>query len=146
MKVSPHASRWLVAAAAVPILLWAILIAHPAALVMIVLLAGAGAWWEYFTGFVSREQPVFMSLALVGWILTVLGAALFGGPGQLAGLTAALALGAGYFLWRYGRQPLSLEVLGPFALGHLYISLLLSTLVMTAALTKRAVSGFCLSC
>ncbi len=134
MSLSTHATRWLVAGIAAPILIWVILLAPPVALYILVAAAGFLAWWEYFDACLPGESPVLRIFSLAGWLLVALGAIGAGGPGLLAGLIAALAAGAGFFLGRYGKIDDIIDKIGRFALGHIYVSLLLAFILLIFSL------------
>ena len=92
MTLSSHASRWLIAAIAAPVLIWLIFFAPPAFFYVFVGLAGLGAWWEFHLAVLGREDPYIMVAAFLGWGLTAAGAALAGITGLASGLVFAAAV------------------------------------------------------
>ena len=134
MALSSHASRWLVAAIAAPILLGVIFLAPPVALTIVVLLAGGMAWYEYYSACFEPGRPVLLAVCLIGWLAVALGAFLAGGLGQRMGLFAAVALGGIYFLARYKESDSVIDQVARMALGHGYLSLFTSFFIVLFAL------------
>jgi phosphatidate cytidylyltransferase len=127
-----EASRYLVAAALIAPSLVAILLPNSLFLLGLVLVVGAFTWWEFFVNLLGRERSGLFVLALIGWALTAVGALFYGTEGQEAGLLLALALGAIYFMVHLPPQPdkVSVNLISRYALGHLYISFLLSFVLL----------------
>ena len=130
MGISSHASRWLIAAVAAPILIWIIFFAPRAALLILVGVAGGLAWLEYLAVVFGSSDLPLKTTALAGWLAVILGTWFFGEFGQTFGLVLAVALGCLLFLLRY---PKTEDVIGRVArlvLGHAYLSLFLSFLLL----------------
>lgn len=123
-----HGSRWLVAVILLPIVITSMLLENGALFFIVMLLAGGITWWEFSRSFFGADRTGLLSLGLVGWLAVAAGAFLYGPPGQSLGLVVALALGAAYCMWALEREsgPVLLNLLGRFALGHLYLSFLMS--------------------
>jgi len=136
VNISPHASRWLITLVLGPVLVWVLLWAPPPVFDAVVALAGLLAWREYFVISFGRMIPRLMVVASLGWLLIVVGAVLGGIAGQQAALFAAMCGGGGYFLLNYERIPSIIDHIGRFALGHLYLSLFLSFLIILFALEQ----------
>jgi phosphatidate cytidylyltransferase len=130
MSISNHASRWIVAAVAAPILLGIIFLAPPVFFFGIVALFGALAWFEFFAVVFGPDAPRSLLLvAIAGWLLTAAGAFWHGTIGQIGGLFAAMAMGMVYFVFRYEHIAFITNQAGRFALGHAYLSLFFSCLI-----------------
>ena len=129
MTLSSHATRWLVTLIAAPILFWVILAAPSYAFYILVTFAGLAAWWEYFILAYSQSFSPLLVLAVLGWVLAVLGAGFAGLPGLIGALVLAMFMGVLYFLFQFRKLPYVLDEMGRFALGHLYVSLGLALLV-----------------
>ncbi|MEW6266078.1 MAG: phosphatidate cytidylyltransferase [Thermodesulfobacteriota bacterium] len=134
MIISAHASRWLIAAVAAPIILWVLFLGPPLAFLILVALAGGLAWWEYHSACFEVSRPGLLATALLGWLLVAGGAHFFGPVGQSAGLAAAVTLGCLFFLFRFAREQSLLDQLGRLVLGHGYLSLFLSFLILLYSL------------
>lgn len=138
-RLGEDGSRWLVAAILLPIVVFGMVTEEYTYFFIIVLLAGGIAWWEFSRNLFGADRTGLMFLALAGWVAVATGAFFFGPQGQSLGLVTALALGAGYCMWALEREsgPVLLNLLGRFALGHLYLSFLMSFFL----LLKKADSG-----
>ena len=123
-----HASRWLVALALLPPVIYAALADEYLYFFIVMLLIGGATWWEYSFNLFGAERTGLLALALTGWLAVASGAYFYGPSGQSIGLVLALALGAGYTMWALEREtgPVLLNILGRFALGQLYLSFLMS--------------------
>lgn len=129
-KLSAHLSRWLVALILIPPVIILTVVDQPLFFGGLVLVGGGLVWAEFFLNVLGPERRWFMALSLAGWLAVIAGAQCFGPQGQQAGLLAALGLGALYALVNLPKisGPLMLNLLGRYALGHLYLSLGLSFL------------------
>ncbi|MBF0527893.1 MAG: phosphatidate cytidylyltransferase [Deltaproteobacteria bacterium] len=130
MPLSSHASRWLVAAIAAPIILWVLFLAPPEALYILILLFGLGAWWEYLTAAFGPGRWGLKTIGLAGWTLTATGAFFFGPFGQMAGLFLAMVMVGLYFTLAFSKVTDLFDQTGRLALGHAYISLCFSCLLV----------------
>lgn len=131
-RLSGHLSRWLIAAILMPPVLYAILTENVLIFWGLVTVAGGLVWWEYFTNVLGRERIGLLVVSLIGWVSVTAGTQFFGPQGQLSGLLFALFLGAGYTLINLPKLngPLLINLLSRYALGHLYISLGFSFLIL----------------
>ncbi|MEW5721656.1 MAG: phosphatidate cytidylyltransferase [Thermodesulfobacteriota bacterium] len=136
MALSAHASRWLIAAVAAPLLLAVIFLAPPLFFFLVVAVFGALAWWEFHDICLGESGPWLRAAGLAGWLLTAAGAHFFGPAGQQAGLVLAVAGGGLYFIFRYPQIENVMDQAGRFALGHAYISLFFSFLLLLFALDR----------
>lgn len=133
MTLSSHASRWLVAGIAAPVILWVLFLAPPIALYVLVLLFGLGAWSEYLTASFGPGRTGLRIIGLTGWIVVVSGAHFFGPFGLVAGLFLAMLIAALYFIFCFSRLTAFFDQAGRLALGHAYISLFFSCLLILFA-------------
>ncbi|MDR0881499.1 MAG: phosphatidate cytidylyltransferase [Candidatus Adiutrix sp.] len=130
--LSRQGSRWLVALVLLAIVIPSIFSDQYLYFYLVILLTGGVTWWEFSTCLLGRERTGLLALALFGWLAVASGAFYLGPTGQSLGLVAALGLGAGYCLWALERESgaVLLNLLGRLALGHLYLSFLLSFFLM----------------
>ena len=140
-KWSGHLSRWLVAVILLPPIVFSMVSENYIWFFLIMLIAGGLTWWEFSRSLLGPDRRGLMALGLAGWAAVAYGT-YFGGPagnGQSIGLVLALVLGAGYTMWALQREsgPVLLNLLSRYALGHLYISFLLSFFL----LLKKTDSG-----
>jgi phosphatidate cytidylyltransferase len=130
MPLSSHASRWLVAAVAAPIILLILLVAPAPVFFGLIAAVGLLTWQEYFAVFFpTRADRRALTWAWVGWLIILTGMYGYGPYGALTGLFLALAVLVLYYLFTYGRVENWMAQLGGLALGHLYVSLFLTYLV-----------------
>lgn len=130
MSLSPHASRWVVAAVAAPVILWILFLAPSVFFFILVALFGALAWFEFYTVVFGPDAPrTLLLIAVIGWLLVAAGAFWHGPIGQLGGLFAAVALGMLYFVFHYEKIAFITNQVGRFAIGHAYLSLFFSCLI-----------------
>ena len=130
MSLSPHASRWVVAAVAAPVILWILFLAPSVFFFILVALFGALAWFEFYTVVFGPDAPrALLVIAVIGWLLVAAGAFWHGPIGQLGGLFAAVALGMLYFVFQYEKIAFITNQVGRFAIGHAYLSLFFSCLI-----------------
>ncbi|MDR3154108.1 MAG: phosphatidate cytidylyltransferase [Deltaproteobacteria bacterium] len=120
--------RWLVGLALAVPTAAAVLVENKLWLLLVALLAGGAAWHEYASKLFGPPYKGLAALGIAGWALTALGACFLGPEGQEAGLILSLACGAVYFMrsLQPGQDPVSLNLLARYALGHLYISFFFS--------------------
>lgn len=132
-------SRYAVAAVLLPVTLFCVFAENYLFFLVLVLAAGGATWWEFAGHLFGFERRGLLALAWGGWLVTALGAYFYGPAGQSVGLVAALALAAGYTFWALTREggPVLLNLVGRYALGHLYLSFLLSFFL----LLRKAPSG-----
>jgi len=132
MKWGSHLSRWLVALLLLPPVVFCMVAENYTWFFILMLIAGAFTWWEFAVNLFGADRRGLMSLGMAGWLAVACGAYFWGPSGQSIGLVLALALGAGYTMWALQREsgPVLLNLLSRFALGHLYISFLLSFFLM----------------
>lgn len=138
-NLSAHQGRWLVALVLLPPLIFSMVAEEYLYFFFLVLAAGGLTWWEFSLNLFGHERRGLMFLGLGGWAAVAVGAFFWGPSGQSLGLVLALALGAGYTMWALGREsgPVLLNLLSRFALGHIYLSFLMSFFL----LLKKADSG-----
>ena len=134
--MSSHASRYLIAAIAAPIILSVLFLAPPVALFILVALVGLWGWYEYYSACLEPGRPVLLVVSCLGWLFISSGAYFLGAPGLAAGVVAAMMTGALYFLFNYTKIEAIIDQLGRFALGHLYLSLFLAFIILMFALEK----------
>ncbi|MDR1045395.1 MAG: phosphatidate cytidylyltransferase [Candidatus Adiutrix sp.] len=127
-----HRSRWLVAVVLLPPVVLAVLAEEFLYFFLLMLLVGGLAWWEFSRHLFGAERTGLLALALAGWLAVAGGASFYGPSGQSIGLVLALAIGAGYSMWGLDREsgPVLVNLLSRLALGHLYLSFLLSFFFM----------------
>lgn len=132
-QLSSHLSRLLVGIALLIPVILSIMADDHIYFFMLILVVGSLTWWEFSQNLFGTQRLGLMALALAGWFLVANGA-FFYGPlgGQSIGLVLALSLGAVYCMWTLGKEtgPVLLNLLGRLCLGHLYISFLLSFLLL----------------
>jgi len=138
-KLGGHKSRWLVAIVLLGPTIAAILAEDYLYFFLLMLLVGGVTWWEFSRNLFGAERSGLLAVALGGWLAVAVGTYFFDPLAQSVGLVLALALGAGYGMWALEREsgPVMLNLLGRLALGHLYLSFLLSFFL----LLKKAESG-----
>jgi phosphatidate cytidylyltransferase len=121
-------SRWLVALILIPPTVLAVFWDNKLGLLAVAGILGAVSWWEYAVNLLGRDRVGLLGLALLGWLAVALGSSFYGPPGQALGLAVSLSLGALYFLRVLPEQEdrASVNLISRYALGHLYISFLLS--------------------
>ncbi len=134
MGLSSHASRWLVTAILGPLVLAVIFLAPPLLFFLVVALAGALAWSEFFFMCFGRENRTLFAIGLAGVAMIMAGAVFFGGRGHAVALFLAVAAGCLYFLLNYARIPSIIDHVSRFCLGHVYVSLFLSFFIRLHAL------------
>jgi phosphatidate cytidylyltransferase len=120
--------RWLVGLALAAPATAAILLDNKIWLLLVAGIAGCLAWREYAANLFGPRFKGLAALGLAGWALTACGACFLQAEGQGLGLLIALAAG-GVYLMRVAPgtpDPVSLNLLARYALGHLYISYFLS--------------------
>ncbi len=134
-----HRSRWVVAVVLLPPVVASMLVDEYIYFFLVMLLIGGLTWWEFSRNLLGAERTGLLALALAGWVAVASGAYFYGPSGQSIGLVLGLALGAGYSMWALEREsgPVLLNLLGRFALGHLYLSFLMSFFL----LLKKTDSG-----
>ncbi|MDR1657365.1 MAG: phosphatidate cytidylyltransferase [Deltaproteobacteria bacterium] len=133
-------SRWLVALVLVPPTLAAIILTNKLFLLFWVALIGTVAWWEYAVNLLGRERRGLLAMSLIGFYATLSGAAFFGPDGQVAGLVTALAFGAMYMMYNLSPQGdrITVNLVGRYGLGHLYLTLGLSFIMLIKQLEHGA--------
>ncbi|MDR1576668.1 MAG: phosphatidate cytidylyltransferase [Deltaproteobacteria bacterium] len=121
-------SRWLVALVLVPPIMLSIFMDNNLVILGVVGSMGALCWWEFAVNLLGRERVGLLSLAIIGWLATAMGALFFGPLGQVLGLTLALGLGAFYLMGVLPEKEdrAVVNLISRYALGHLYLSFLLS--------------------
>jgi phosphatidate cytidylyltransferase len=121
-------SRWLVALILIPPVLLAVFMANKLVIFGVVGVMGAICWWEFAVNLLGRERVGLLLLAVVGWLATAAGALFYGPEGQGVGLALALGLGAFYLMRVLPEQAdrAVVNLISRYALGHLYLSFLLS--------------------
>ncbi|MDR1042185.1 MAG: phosphatidate cytidylyltransferase [Deltaproteobacteria bacterium] len=120
--------RWLVGIALAVPTVAAVLVDNKLWILVVGLLAGGAAWWEFAANLFGARYRGLAVLGLFGWAATACGTCFFEAEGQGAGLALSLALG-GIYLMRIlpgGTDAVSVNLLSRYALGHLYISFFLS--------------------
>ena len=131
-QLGNHGSRWLVAIVLLAVIVPAIVLEDSLYFYLIMLLIGGVTWWEFSHNLFGADRRGLFGLALAGWLAVANGAFFYGPSGQSLGLVIGLALGAAYCMWALEREsgPVLLNLLGRFALGHLYLSFLMSFFLM----------------
>ncbi|MDR1922142.1 MAG: phosphatidate cytidylyltransferase [Candidatus Adiutrix sp.] len=127
-RLGPNLSRWLVAAVLLPPIVYSAVTDHYLPFFLVMLAIGALTWWEYSRNLLGHDRIGLFGLGAAGWALTAAGAYFYGPSGQSIGLVGAISMGAVYAMWALEREsgPVLLNLLGRFALGHIYLSFLLS--------------------
>lgn len=127
-RLGSHGSRWVVGLAMLLVAVFPIVAENLTYFFILILLVGGLCWWEFSINLLGAERTGLMGMALGGWLAVALGAFFLGPSGQSLGLVLALALGAAYTMWALEREsgPVLLNLLGRFALGHIYLSFLMS--------------------
>ncbi|MDR2611392.1 MAG: phosphatidate cytidylyltransferase [Deltaproteobacteria bacterium] len=120
--------RWLVGLALAVPTVAAVLVENKIWLLAVALLAGGAAWHEFAANLFGPRFRGLAALGILGCALTAAGACLLGPEGQGAALVLSLALGGIYLMRQLPGHPdpVSLNLLARYALGHLYISFFLS--------------------
>jgi phosphatidate cytidylyltransferase len=127
--------RWLVALVlAVPTLI-AIFLENKIFLVVLILIIGGVAWWEYSANLLGRTRTGILLICLLGWAATVGGAAFFGPEGQSMGLLFSIILGGLYLLNFMGKggedeKKIAINLIARYALGQVYISYFFSFAIL----------------
>ena len=137
-RLDGHLSRWIIAAILLPPVVYSMWADEYMFFFFLILVIGGLTWWEFSRLLFGPGRLDLFFLALVGWLAVAVGA--FYGPTQQSlGLVLALALGSGYTMWSLDREsgPVVLNLLSRFALGHIYLSFLLSFFI----LLKKTDSG-----
>ncbi|MDL2226327.1 phosphatidate cytidylyltransferase [Deltaproteobacteria bacterium OttesenSCG-928-M10] len=139
LTLGGHKSRWIVAVPLLALAVWSMLADEYLYFFIVVLLAGGATWWEFSRNLFGVERVNLMLLAQAGWLAVAGGSYFYGPSGQSFGLVLALALGAFYTMWALEKEsgPVLLNLLSRFALGHLYLSFLMSFFL----LLKKSGSG-----
>lgn len=139
LKLPAHKSRWLVAVVLLIPALWTMLSDTYIYFFLLTLVVGGLTWWEFSRNLFGPVRVNLMILAQLGWLAVASGSYFYGPSGQSFGLVLALALGACYTMWALEREsgPVLLNLLSRFALGHLYLSFLMSFFL----LLKKSGSG-----
>ncbi|MDR1607270.1 MAG: phosphatidate cytidylyltransferase [Deltaproteobacteria bacterium] len=121
-------SRWLVALVLIPPVLLAVFMDSNLVVLGVVGLMGALCWWEFAVNLLGRERVGLLFLAILGWLATAMGALYFGPLGQALGLTLAFGLGGFYLMAILPEKEdrAVVNLISRYALGHLYLSFLLS--------------------
>ncbi|UQZ88538.1 hypothetical protein C4J81_04680 [Deltaproteobacteria bacterium Smac51] len=138
-RMSSHASRWLVAIVLLPPVIYSMFADNYLLFFAVILIVGGLTWWEFCNNLFGSERWGLLTLSLTGWLAVASGSYFYGPVGQSIGLVVALGLGAGYTMWALEREtgPVLLNLLGRYALGHLYLSFLMSFFL----LLKKTGSG-----
>jgi phosphatidate cytidylyltransferase len=138
-RMGSHSSRWLVAIVLLPPVIYSMFADNYLLFFGVVLIAGGLTWWEFCNNLFGAERWGLLSLSLSGWLAVAAGSYFYGPVGQSIGLVVALGLGAGYAMWALEREsgPVLVNLLGRYALGHLYLSFLMSFFL----LLKKTGSG-----
>ncbi|MDR1487725.1 MAG: phosphatidate cytidylyltransferase [Deltaproteobacteria bacterium] len=125
-------SRWAVAFVLIPPTVLAILLPNKLFLLALIVVIGTMAWREFSVNLLGKERKGLFALGLLGYYLTIFGASFFGPDGQLAGLVAALVLGSLYLMYNLAPEndKVSVNLISRFALGHLYLTFLLSFIML----------------
>ena len=128
LTLDGHKSRWVVGLILLAVALTSMLAEDYLYFFIVVLLTGGLTWWEFSRNLFGVERVNLMVLAQVGWVAVATGSYFYGPSGQSLGLVLALALGAFYTMWALEKEsgPVLLNLLSRFALGHLYLSFLMS--------------------
>ena len=129
---SSELNRWLVALILVPPTVVAVLLPNKLFLLALALVAGSLAWMEFWANLLGRERKGLLALGLLGHYAAMFGAAFFGPDGQSAGLVLAFSL-VGIYLLRVlapENDRISVNLVSRFALGHLYLTFLLSFVML----------------
>ena len=131
-QMSSHISRWVVGIALLIPTVFSIMTDNYVFFFLLMLLVGGATWWEFSRNLFGAERTGLMALAQGGWIMVATGAYFYGPSGQSFGLVLALSLGAAYCMVSLERETgtVLLNLLGRLSLGHLYLSFLLSFLLL----------------
>ncbi len=138
-RMGSHSSRWLVAVVLLPPVVYSMIADNYLLFFGLILIVGGLTWWEFAVNLFGAERWGLLCLGLAGWAAVASGAYFYGPAGQSIGLVLALGSGAAYALWALEREsgPVLVNLLGRYALGHLYISFLASFFL----LLKKTGSG-----
>jgi phosphatidate cytidylyltransferase len=125
-------SRWVVGILLIVPTLFCVFYSNKLYLLFFVALVGTLTWGEFFINLLGRDRLGLLLLSLLGFYATLVGATFFGSDGQTLGLVLSLVLGAAYFLHILTPQQdrVSVNLLGRFALGHLYLTFGLSFIML----------------
>ena len=130
MNLSSHASRWVVAAIAAPVLLSVIFLGPAWLFALVVAVFGVLAWWEFFDICLPGAGMPLRLLGILGWLAVAAGALFIDTPGQQGGLILAVGSGAMFFVLRYQHVTSVVDTAARFFLGHAYITFFFSFLIL----------------
>jgi phosphatidate cytidylyltransferase len=116
----------------IPPTVFCIFSANKIYLLLLTAVVGSFAWGEYCINLLGKERLGIFILALLGFYSTLIGASFFGTDGQTLGLILSLSLGGVYFIQILspGQDRISVNLLARYALGHLYLTLCLSFIML----------------
>jgi phosphatidate cytidylyltransferase len=128
--------RWLVGLALAAPTVAAVLVENKVWLLLVALLAGGAAWWEFASNLFGPRYRGLAAMGLLGWLAVALGTCFLEAEGQGAGLAFAVALGGAYLMRTLppGPDAVSVNLISRYALGHLYISFFLSFIFLLKTL------------
>ena len=129
MTLTSHASRWIIAGILIPVIVWTLFFAPPAAFYVLAVLVGLGAWWEYHGACLGPGRPLLLVLGLCGWLAVAAGTVLAGSEGQRSALFVAAAWGGLYFLIAFRKNQAVVDRMGRYVLGQVYISYFFSFVI-----------------
>jgi phosphatidate cytidylyltransferase len=126
------AGRWLVAAVLAAPTVFCVFVENKLALLVLVALFGGAAWHEYAANLLGRSRVGIMLTAELTWLLTAVLSCFFGFEGLVLGLFAAFAAGAAALILILpgGPDAVPLNLIARYGLGHIYISLSLSFVLL----------------
>jgi phosphatidate cytidylyltransferase len=127
--------RWLVALVLAAPTLCAIFLENKLFLLILVLIIGSIAWWEYSSNLLGRTRTGIFFISLMGFFATALGATFLGPEGQSAGLVLSLIFGGFYFFHVLGsggedERKVAINLIARYALGQVYISYFFSFVLL----------------
>jgi len=129
VAVSSHASRWLVTAILLPLIVVVIFLKKPIVFDLAIILVGILALREFYTLLMEPGQDTLFVFGALGLVLIIFGIRLESPAYQLLTIMAALWVGYIYFVINFSVIRDLFGQLGCFSLGHVYISLSLSFFV-----------------
>ncbi|MDR1677959.1 MAG: phosphatidate cytidylyltransferase [Deltaproteobacteria bacterium] len=129
---SGELSRWVVALFLIAPTLFCIFYSNKVYLLVLISVFGTLTWWEYCNNLLGKERVGLFTLAIIGFLSTMVGATFFGPEGQTLGLLICLALGACYFLYILSptQDRISVNLISRYGLGHFYLTFSLSFIML----------------
>jgi phosphatidate cytidylyltransferase len=123
--------RWLIALLlAIPAII-AIFLESKIFLLILVLIIGGIAWWEFAFNLLGGSRVGLFFICLLGWVATCVGAAFYGPEGQSIGLVLAIILGGFYLMYiLQGEDKIAINLIARYVMGHVYLSYFFSFVIL----------------